>query len=175
MLSTSRIRMKIVITQRNAQRYKMFLTFWTIIIFQFLHYITKSSEGNNISRYMFVKKHSPHNTMISTEFMRRSATFESFIVVFVSWCWYKNKVDRAAHVLLVFGFVCVECLRHFPSVIIWYYKIISVTHSYGPVILICIRRVTIVIIRRKSFNILLFNISLFRFPRKYLLFLFWNY
>ena len=131
---------------------------------------------------MFVKKHSPHNTMISTEFMRRSATFESFIVVFVSWCWYKNKVDRAAHVLLVFGFVCVECLRHFPSVIIWYYKIISVTHSYGPVILICIRRVTIVIIlnlkfkmRRKSFNILLFNISLFRFSRKYLLFLFWNY
>ena len=137
MLSTSRIRMKIVITQRNAQRYKMFLTFWTIIIFQFLHY------NKNISRYMFVKKHSPHNTMISTEFMRRSATFESFIVVFVSWCWYKNKVDRAAHVLLVFGFVCVECLRHFPFVIIWYCKIISVTHRYGPVILICSRRVTI--------------------------------
>ena len=108
---------------------------------------------------MFVKKHSPHNTMISTEFMRRSATFESFIVVFVSWCWYKNKVDRAAHVLLVFGFVCVECLRHFPSVIIWYYKIISVTHSYGPVILICIRRVTIVII----LNFSIFYYSIFHY------------
>ena len=113
---------------------------------------------------MFVKKHSPHNTMISTEFMRRSATFESFIVVFVSWCWYKNKVDRAAHVLLVFGFVCVECLRHFPSVIIWYYKIISVTHSYGPVILICIRRVTIVIILNYSiFHYLDFRENIYYF------------
>ena len=142
MLSTSRIRMKIVITQRNAQRYKMFLTFWTIIIFLFLHYnikITKPPKGTKISRYMFVKEHSPHNTIISTEFMR-SATFE-FHCSLCQLMLVQEYIDRAAHVLLVFGFVCVECLRHFPFVIIWYYKIISVTHSYTHVILIC-RRTT---------------------------------
>ena len=141
---------------------KCFLHFEPLLFFSFYITITKPPEGNQISRYMFVKKHSPHNTMISTEFMRRSATFESFIVVFVSWCWYKNKVDRAAHVLLVFGFVCVECLRHFPFVIIWYCKIISVTHRYGPVILICSRRVTIG-------NNTKLNVSIFYYSIIYLL------
>ena len=54
----------------------------------------------------------------------RSATFE-FHCSLCQLMLVQEYIDRAAHVLLVFGFVCVECLRHFPFVIIWYYKIIS--------------------------------------------------